>query len=53
MHVYTLRERELIRSLEMIATGSSGEGPETDAEVMRGIAKEALEKIGWGETKAK
>lgn len=53
MHVYTLRERELIRSLEMIATGRSGEGSKTDAEVMRGIAKEALEKIGWGTTEVK
>lgn len=50
MHVYTLREWELITALEMIATWRSGEGAETDAEVMRGIAKEALEKIGWGKT---
>ncbi len=48
MGVYTVRERELIKALEMIATGSSGEGAKTDAEVMRGIAKEALEAIGWG-----
>lgn len=48
MGVYTVRERELIKALEMIATGASGEGAATDAEVMRGIAKEALEAVGWG-----
>ena len=47
MHVYTLMERDLIRALEMIATGRSSEGPKTDVEVMRQIAKQALDKIGW------
>lgn len=48
MGVYTVRERELIQALEMIATGASGEGAKTDVEVMRGIAKDALDAIGWG-----
>ena len=52
MAVVTTRELDLIRALEQIATGTSGEGARTDVEVMRQIAKDALAKIGWGPNKA-
>lgn len=47
MPVVTTRELELIRALQQIATGRSGEGSKTDVEVMRQIAKDALKAAGW------
>lgn len=46
MH-YTLRERALIGRLEEIATGTAGASDSTDLEIVRGIARDALEDLGW------
>lgn len=44
---YTARERAMIERLEMIATGTAGQGAATDLEVARDVAREALEAVGW------
>lgn len=41
------REVEMVQRLEMIATGTAGGDAETDLELARDIALEALEIIGW------
>lgn len=43
----SVRELNMVQAFEMIATGTVGEGAETDLEVVRDIALDALEKIGW------
>lgn len=46
---FTARERQMIRKLEMIATGTAnhGESVATDLEIARDLAAEALDEIGW------
>lgn len=44
---FTARERAMIRKLEMIATGRTGDGAATDLEVARDLASEALQEVGW------
>lgn len=46
---FTARERLMIRKLEMIATGTVDHGacPATDLEIVRDLAAEALDEIGW------
>ncbi|ADJ22981.1 hypothetical protein Hden_1168 [Hyphomicrobium denitrificans ATCC 51888] len=52
MTVLTIRELDLVRALEKIATGASGDGAHTDVVVMRQIAVDALAAIRWGNYRA-
>lgn len=44
---FTAREVDLIRALERIKTGHSGEGMRWDIAAMRQIASDTLAAIGW------
>lgn len=44
---FTARERAMISKLEMIATGRTNEGCETDLEIARDLAADALKVVGW------
>ena len=44
---FSVREIQLIRALEMIHTGRSGEGAGVDLSVTRDIARSALCNVGW------
>ena len=46
------REMLMIEALEKVATGTSGIDPETDLEIIRDIAFETLEQIGWPTARA-
>ena len=41
------REMRMVRALEMIATGKSSVGVQTDIAVCQSIAKGTLKEIGW------
>lgn len=43
----SVRELNMVQAFEMIATGTAGGGPETDLGIVRDIARETLEKVGW------
>ena len=44
------REIDLIRALQEIATGHSGRGAAADLAVVRQVARDALERAGYGGT---
>lgn len=44
---FSAREMMMVEAIEKIATGTAGQGAGTDLEIVRDIAFETLEKVGW------